>query len=111
MARPSRQTATAAGALSPIILNQSHMGGAPFSVGIGVDLSAGATLTYTVEHTFDDVFSNTFNPATATWFPHATLVAQTTDKDGNYISPVMAVRLNVTSFTSGTAAFTVLQQG
>lgn len=107
MARPVRQTATAAGALSPIILN--NLNGSPFNVGLGVVLSPGATLTYTVEHTFDDVFASGFNPATATWFPNATLTAQTTSKDSNYAYPVTAVRLNVTAWTSGTATITVIQ--
>jgi hypothetical protein len=107
MARPVRQTATAAGALSPVILN--NLNGSPFNVGLGVALSAGAVLTYTVEHTFDDVFAAGFNPATATWYPNTTLTAQTVSKDSNYAYPVTAVRLNVTAWTSGTAAFTVIQ--
>jgi len=107
MARPVRQTAGAAGALSPIILNNLNV--APFNVGMGVALSAGAVLTYTVEHTLDDVFALNFNPTTATWYPNTGLTAQTVSKDGNYIAPVTAVRLNVTSYTSGTAVFTVIQ--
>lgn len=111
MARPVRQTFSlgAPGALSPVVLN--NRGELPFSVGIGVDLSPGASLTYTVEHTFDDVMSPTFNPGTATWFPNTGLTAQTTDKDGNYAFPVTAVRLNVTAWTSGTVNFTVIQAG
>jgi hypothetical protein len=107
MARPTRQTATAAGALPPVILN--NLAVSPFNVGVGVVLSAGASLTYTVEHTFDDVFAPTFNPATATWFPNSGLTAQTTSKDGNYTAPVAAVRLNVTAFTSGTATLVLIQ--
>jgi hypothetical protein len=83
----------------------------PFNVGIGVALSAGATLTYTVEHTFDDVFSPTFNASTAVWFSNSGLSAKTTSLDGNYAFPVMATRLNVTSYTSGTATMTVIQAG
>lgn len=107
MARPTRQVATAAGALSPVILN--NLAVSPFSVGVGVVLSAGASLTYTVEHTFDDVFASNFNPATATWFPNSGLTAQTTSKDGNYAAPVAAVRLNVTAYTSGTATLVLIQ--
>lgn len=83
----------------------------PFNVGIGVVLSAGANLTYTVQHTFDDVFSPTFNPATATWFPHASLATKTASSDGNYAFPVMAIRLNVSSWTSGTATMMIVQAG
>lgn len=107
MARPTRQTATAAGALSPIILN--NLAPAAFSVGVGVILSAGASLTYTVEHTFDDVFATAFNPATAVWLPNSGLTAQTTSKDGNYTAPVAAVRLNVTAWISGTATLVLIQ--
>lgn len=78
---------------------------APFSIGFGVVVSG--VLTYTVEHTFDDVLGG----ATPTWFPHATVVAQTTSKDGNYIVPVTAIRLNVTAYTSGSATLTILQGG
>lgn len=77
----------------------------PFAVGIGVVLSGGATLTYQVEHTFDDVLGG----ATPTWFVHSTLTGQTTSKDGNYAFPVKAIRLNVTAYTGGNATMTVLQ--
>lgn len=107
MARPIRQTASGAGALPPVILNNLNV--SPFNVGIGVDLSAGATLTYTVEHTFADVFAASFNPATATWYPNTNLTAQTTSKDSNYAYPVTAVRLNVTAHTGGTATMTTIQ--
>lgn len=83
----------------------------PFNVSIGVALSAGANLTYKVQHTFDDVFSPTFNPATATWYDHATLAAKIASSDGNYAFPVSAIRLNVTPYTSGTATMNVLQAG
>jgi hypothetical protein len=83
----------------------------PFNVGIGVTLSAGASLTYTVEHTFDDVFSPTFDASTATWFANSSLSAKTTSLDGNYAFPVMAIRLRVTTYTSGTATMTVIQAG
>lgn len=83
----------------------------PFNVGIGVALSAGANLTYTVQHTFDNVAASTFNPSTATWYPHASLASKTTSSDGNYAFPVTAIRLNVTSFTSGSATMTVIQAG
>lgn len=83
----------------------------PFNVGLGVKLSAGASLTYTVEHTFDDVQSASFTPATAVWYSNATIVAQTTNKDGNYAFPVTAIRLNVTAWTSGTATLTAIQAG
>lgn len=83
----------------------------PFNVGLGVKLSAGASLTYTVEHTFDDVQSPSFSPATAVWYSNSTIVSKTTNQDGNYAFPVTAIRLNVTAWTSGTATLTVIQAG
>jgi len=83
----------------------------PFNVGLAVVLSAGASLTYTVQHTFDDVYANDFNPATATWFPNAALTDKIASSDGNYAYPITATRLNVTIWTSGTATLTVVQAG
>ncbi len=76
----------------------------PFNVGFGVVVSG--TLTYDIEHTFDDVFDSTVTP---TAFKHATVVSQTTNKDGSYTAPVRAIRLNVTAFTAGSATLTLLQ--
>lgn len=83
----------------------------PFNLGLGVSLSAGADLTYTVQHTFDDVWAPGFNPATAKWFNHATMVNKTTSFDGNYAYPVMAVRLSVSAYISGSATLIVIQAG
>lgn len=108
MARPVRVTLGSATASQVIPLNTY---GDPFNVGIGCDVSAGGSLTYTVQHTFDDVQARTFDPTTATWYSNATIVSQTTDKDGNYAYPVTAVRLLVTAWTSGTVTMTVIQAG
>jgi hypothetical protein len=108
MARPVRVSVGAVAVSAPIPLNNYST---PFSVGIGVDVSAGGSLTYTVEHTFDDVYAASFTPAAATWFPNSGLTSQTGDKDGNYAAPVTAVRLNVGVWASGTATMTVIQAG
>lgn len=75
----------------------------PFNVGFGVVVSG--TITYDIEHTFDDIFDPNVTP---TAFKHATLTAQTANKDGNYIVPVRAVRINNTAGT-GTTTVTLLQ--
>jgi hypothetical protein len=108
MARPVRVTLGAVGVSNPIPLNNYAM---PFNVGIGCDVSAGGSLTYTVEHTFDDVFAANFNPSTATWFVTSGLGSQTTDQSGNYSAPVVACRLNVSVWGSGTVTMTVIQAG
>jgi hypothetical protein len=80
-----------------------------FEVSMGINL--GGTATYSVQHTFDDVYSSTFDEDAANQLTHASLVGQTADADGTYISPVAAVRLALTAHTSGNAVFTVLQAG
>jgi len=106
--RPIRVTVGAQAVSAPIPLDHYRD---PFNVGVGVKLSAGATLTYSVEHTFDDVFSESFNPSTATWYTNSGLGAKTASLDGNYAFPVTAVRLNVTAYTSGSATMTIIQSG
>jgi len=73
-----------------------------FGIGFGVVISG--TITYTVQHTFDDIY----NPAvTPTWFNNAYAVAQTANIDGNYAFPVAAIRL-ITTAGTGTATMTAL---
>ena len=95
------------GVSAPIVLDNYI---SPFNVGFGCIVSAGATVSYTVQHTFDDVFSPTFNPATATWFNHSDVVSQTANTDGNYAFPVTAIRLNVGS-SNGTVTIKAIQAG
>lgn len=91
----------AASAWIPMDYKQS-----PFNIGFAVVLTGTPTLTYSVEHTFDDIFDSTVTPVA---FAHATIAAQTTNKDSNYSAPVRAIRLNVTAYTQGTATLTILQ--
>lgn len=80
----------------------------PFNIGLGVVVSG--TVTYTVQHTFDDVYASGFSAASATWFDHPTLAADTANADSNYAYPVMGIRLSVTAGT-GTATLTIIQAG
>lgn len=75
----------------------------PFNIGFGVVVNG--TVTYDVEHTFDDVYDPTVTPVA---FDHSSIVAQTTNKDGNYAFPVRAIRLNNTAGT-GATTITILQ--
>ena len=75
----------------------------PFNVGFGVVVNG--TVTYDIEHTFDDVFDPAVTP---TAFKHSVLTAQTTNKDGNYIVPIRAIRINNTAGT-GSTTVTLLQ--
>lgn len=78
---------------------------APFSVGIGCIVVSG-TATYSVEHTFDDVYNPAVTPVA---FQNSGLTAQTTNKDGNYTAPVKAIRLNVTGGASPVVSMTLIQ--
>lgn len=102
-----RQTVTVSSAASSAALPLSY-GTRDFGVGFGCVVSGGASLTYKVQHTFDDIFNPSVTP---TWFDHSSVVSQTVNKDGNYAFPVAAVRLTVTAYTSGSVTLTLLQQG
>ena len=112
--RPVRVTLTAAGVSAPIILDHYR---APFSVGVNVLLSGPSipSCTYSVQYTYDDVFSSTYNPtaSSAQWiamsaFPAGTTVA----KDSSLSTPVTAVRLNASAITAGDSlTMTVIQAG
>lgn len=72
----------------------------PFNVGFGVNVVGSAAPTYSVQHTFHDVLAD----SSAVWFDHSDVSGQTTDIDGNYAFPVMAVRLNLTAAGSASSA-------
>lgn len=91
-------TGTGTSAWIPLDYKQS-----PFNVGFGVVVNG--TITYDIEHTFDDVLDSSVTP---TAFKHASLTAQTTNKDGNYAFPIRAIRINNTAGT-GSTTVTLLQ--
>lgn len=83
----------------------------PFNIGIGCIVNSTAVV-YTVQHSFDYTGSSTFISSNATWFPHATLSAVTSNADGNYAFPVSAIRLNSTAGSSiGTVNMVIIQAG
>jgi len=75
----------------------------PFNIGFGVVVSG--TITYDVEHTFDDVYNTSITP---TAFTHDTVTAKSDSQDGNYAYPIRAVRLSNTAGT-GSTTMTLLQ--
>jgi len=75
----------------------------PFNIGFGVVVNG--TVTYDIEHTFDDVLDASVTP---TAFKHSALTAQTANKDGNYAFPIKAIRINNTAGT-GSTTVTLLQ--
>ena len=94
------QSQTGVGSSGSIVVNTNV---SPVNIGFGVLVTG--TVTYTVQHTFDD-------PATgfSTWFSHPTVVDETTNQDGNYAFPVTGIKLLVTA-GSGTATLKLVQAG
>ena len=89
---------TGTGSSNVIVVNTNVT---PVNIGFGVVVTG--TVTYTVQHTFDD-------PATgfSTWFSHPTVVDETTNQDGNYAFPVTGIKVLVTA-GDGTAALKLIQ--
>jgi hypothetical protein len=100
--RPKKITVTGTGTSAWISVDYKQD---PMNIGIGCVIVSG-TATYSVEHTFDDVFDSTVSPVA---FQNTGITAQTANKDGNYMFPVRAVRLNVTAGTSPVVSMTILQ--
>lgn len=91
---------TGTGSSSALVMNTNI---SPFNVGFGV--IATGTVTYTIQHTFDD-------PAVgfSVWYPHPTIAAKTDNQDGNYAFPVTGIKVLVTAGT-GTATLNLVQAG
>ena len=79
------------------------------AIALGVTITAPVTDAL-VQHTFDDVFAPTFNPATATWFAHETLVGLSANADGNYTQPPRGIRMTIVAGT-GSARLQIVQAG
>jgi len=82
-----------------IPMNQHEV---PFNVGFGVVKAGTGDITFTVQHTFDNILGG----ETATAFDHSEVSGKSATIDGNYAYPVTGVRLNVTA-TSGAATATI----
>lgn len=102
--------ATSSGASTIINVNPSTSIGGPmfvspsWSLGLICTVSAGANLTYSVQVTADQLPS-----ASGNWNNHDTLVGQTASANGNVAYPITGIRLNVTSFVSGSVNLGVAQ--
>jgi hypothetical protein len=69
------------------------------------------TFTYTVANSGATASGPSARLAKHRVFDHAQMVSMTNSEDGNYAFPIAALRLNITSYTSGKATLTVLQGG
>jgi len=68
-------------------------------------LEVTGTGTYKVEHTFDNIQTD----SSPTAFNHSVLTAITANVDSNYNFPVRAIRLTCTAWTSGSATLKIIQ--
>lgn len=101
--RPLKVTATAAGASEIVPLNWRSD---DFKLGVAVVING--TLTCSVQVTMiDDLSAATSDD----WFDHDTLNSLTASDIGNVVIPITGLRLNVTSFTSGSANMYVVSSG
>ena len=84
----------------PIIIDMSvppyFIPSANYSLGLICTVSAGASLTYSVQVTADQFPSSDGN-----WNNHDVLVNQVSSANSNIATPVTGVRLNVTTYASG----------
>ena len=99
MGRPTSVVVTAVsgagGTQSAAIPTDPHV--TPFNIGFGVVVSG--TITYSVEHTFEDPFRDAGLTANTVWFTHETVTA------------TKAVRVVAVTGTAGTATLTAIQAG
>ncbi len=84
-----------------------YPGGGPTNIGLGIELSTSANLTYGVEHTFDDI--EQISDIDITTFPHGDIVAKTANDDGNYAFSAVAYRCNISVWTAGSLTFNTVQ--
>ena len=90
--RPVSLTVNGIGTSAPIVLNYMQT---PFNASISVIVTGVAT--YTVQHTFDDIFASNYVAANGNWWnnDNANLVGATSSQTGNYSAPIRASRLVV----------------
>lgn len=83
-----------------------------FPIGLQIELTTGATLTYSVQYTFDKASDHATAAAYETDAPWFTMTEINgivdTEKAWNIFIPVRAIRLNVTAYTDGTATMTFI---
>lgn len=106
MALQTSLTMSADGNSNPIPINHEAEN---FGVGFGCVVAGGSTLTYKIQHTFDNIYEKTRLGQTIDWFDHASVTGKTTSSDGNYAFPIYALRMVVSGWAAGSVTLTVMQ--
>lgn len=83
----------------------------PVNIGMIVDITSGASLTYEVQCTMDNLFADGFQESDAIYTIHPDLVSKTAKDDGNYAFAVTGVRVKISGHSSGGVLFYVNQSG
>ncbi len=78
---------------------------------ITVEVNLLGTGTYGVEYTLDDVYAKGFDPATAKWYPHATLTALSADAAGTFTFRPTGIRMTGATVAGGGARMTIIENG
>lgn len=78
----------------------------PYYINLALVFSDTPSLTCKVEYTLDNVFDSSVTP---TAFTHTSLSSVSTNTTGSITYPVRAIRLTISSWTSGTVTLTALQ--
>lgn len=101
-------TLTGVGASAPTIISMpvtaSWQAAPYYALGLICTLSNGASLTYTVQVTADQIPVDDGH-----WNAHDVLVAQTASANDSIAYPITGIRLNVTSYTSGSVTCGIAQ--
>lgn len=104
----TRTTSDASGgAVTSSIINLDNWT-SPFNIALSVKVTG--TVNYTVQYTFDNIFSSTYVASSGNWVDHPSLTSKTATLDSNIAYPVMAVRI-VQNSGDGSCLFTVIQAG
>lgn len=106
MMRPIYYTQSAAGTSNAIPLDWRNE---YFTVSIGTVVTG--TQTYSVEYTLDPPYTNDPDYVTPTWVPFTEATGETGSVNFSSVSPVRAIRLNVSAYTSGSVRLQIIHSG
>lgn len=113
MMRPVHFTVTTSGVSTPIPLDRYVNG---YAIGVTLDPAAPTTkINYTVQYSMLDPagpYSNSY-AVSGKWqnMDDPVMVGQSAARTSNFAFPPMAVRLNVSAFSAGTATLHIIPMG
>ena len=108
------QVLAAVGSTVPVRIIGEYDNGTPRAArilqpGIIAIVSSGATLTYNIEVTGDDLDATGYSAATGNWAPLNGMSGVTATAVNTLGAAVTAIRARVTAYTSGTLTFQFIQ--